>query len=87
VSDGGSLPEVVGDAGEIVRFSSHDVRDRLEEKEFDQNLADSMGRVLRDGGLRERMRHRGIDRVKEFSWERVARQTLDVYEKVRNVNV
>ena len=84
VSDGGSLPEVVGEAGEIVSFSSSDVRDRLEEKEFDTKLASSVERVLHDSGLRERMRQKGFTRVKEFSWKRVAEQTLDVYEKVGN---
>jgi glycosyltransferase involved in cell wall biosynthesis len=62
-----SLPEVVGDAALTM--------DPLDE----QALASAMARVLRDDALREEMRARGIARAAEFSWERTARATLEVY--------
>ena len=35
-----------------------------------------MQKVLRDSGLRRRLSEKGIDRAREFTWERCARETL-----------
>jgi alpha-1,3-rhamnosyl/mannosyltransferase len=45
-------------------------------------MAACMHVVLRDSDLRLRLRQKGIDRAREFTWERCARQTLDVLMKV-----
>jgi glycosyltransferase involved in cell wall biosynthesis len=62
-----SLPEVVGDAGLLV-----DPRD-------DAGLAEALGRLTEDAPLRERLREAGLSRARLFSWDDVARRTVDVY--------
>ncbi|HEY4677994.1 MAG TPA: glycosyltransferase family 1 protein [Candidatus Angelobacter sp.] len=44
-------------------------------------MAACMQKVLRDSDLSRRLRQKGIDRAREFTWERCARQTLDVLIK------
>ena len=65
-----SIPEVMGDAGLL--FKPHDVRD----------LALKMEKVLSDATLRRKMISRGLERAKQFRWENVALQTLNVYQDV-----
>ena len=65
-----SLPEVAGDAALLV--------DPLDVEE----LAAAMERVLGDESLRAELIERGFEQVSKFSWERCARQTLDVLERV-----
>ena len=68
-SDNSSLPEVVGDAGILVDPTDTD------------GWVEAMRRVLTEGGLRDEMVGRGLERAKLFSWEKAARETLAVYEK------
>ena len=70
VSKVSSLPEVVGDAGLLV------------EPEDVEGLTVAMWRVLTDEKVRREMRAKGLKRAATFSWERAARETLAVYEKV-----
>ncbi|MBW8868766.1 MAG: glycosyltransferase family 4 protein [Acidobacteria bacterium] len=65
-----SLPEVVGDAALLVDPYSA------------QAIADGILQVLRSMHLREELRRRGFARVRDFSWERSARQVRSVYEEV-----
>ena len=67
-SDAGSLPEVVGDAGLVVPVGDVDA------------LADAIGRVLADAGLRRSLVERGRHRAETFSWENAATKTIEVYE-------
>jgi len=69
-SNTSSLPEVVGDAA--ITVDPYDV----------EALADAMHRVLSDAALREELRAKGLARAKMFTWEKAARETLAVYEKV-----
>lgn len=64
------LPEVVGDAGLTV--DPYDV----------DGLAKTMYDVLTNDGLREDMTKKGLKRVKTFTWENAAKETLKVYEEV-----
>jgi len=65
-----SLPEVVGDAGLLV-------------DPFDEGaLADAVGRLIDDPGLRRELRERGLSRARIFDWRETARMTLQVYRKV-----
>jgi glycosyltransferase involved in cell wall biosynthesis len=82
VSNGGSLPEVVGGAGEVVSFTTDTVPDRLHDSAFESQLAERMLQILSDAGRRERMRQAGLEHVKQFSWEAVAQKTMDVYTKL-----
>jgi glycosyltransferase involved in cell wall biosynthesis len=65
-----AVPEVVGDAA--LQVSPLDV----------EALADAMERLLRDDSLRSDLRERGLKRAAQFSWEKAARQTVEVYHRV-----
>jgi glycosyltransferase involved in cell wall biosynthesis len=65
-----ALPEVVGDAA--LQVSPLDV----------EALADAMERLLRDDRLRADQRERGLRRAAQFSWDKAARQTAEVYRRV-----
>ena len=69
-SDNSSLPEVVGDAGLLVR----DYRDP-------DAWAAALTRLLTDDPLRADLIEKGRARARLFSWERTARETLRVYEQ------
>lgn len=69
-SDAPCLPEVLGDAA--LFFSPLDV----------SGMADALGRILTDEGLRADLISRGQRRARVFSWERAARQLLAIYERV-----
>ena len=62
-----SLPEVVGDAAVLVK----------PENVFD--IARGIREVLLDADLRANLIRRGHDQAARFSWERTARQVLDIY--------
>src|SRR3712207_2438419 len=65
-----SLPEVVGDAGLLIN-------------PFDEGaLAQAVGRLIDDPGLRRELRERGLGRARLFDWRETARMTLQVYRKV-----
>jgi len=82
VSDGGSLPEVVGEAGEVVKFATNDLSKRKQDVDFEERLADKMVEVLQDKAKLERMRAAGLVQVRKFSWAEVAKKTVEVYERV-----
>ena len=65
-----SLPEVVGDAAEIVN----------PENVFD--IARGMREVLLDRPRRSQLVERGFQQARRFSWERTAQQVLDAYEEI-----
>ncbi len=69
-SDTSSLPEVVGDAGML--FDPLDV----------EAIAAAIQRVMADPGLRAELRQRGLKYSAQFTWDRVARQTIEVYRSV-----
>jgi glycosyltransferase involved in cell wall biosynthesis len=73
VSDGGPLPEVVGDAGSIVS---------LEGNNFVEALANEISSLIQDEPRKQLLREAGLQRVQQFSWNRVAEQTWDVYTKI-----
>jgi len=65
-----SLPEVAGDAAILVNpLDAHE-------------LGEAMVRVLSDEKLREALKAKGFERVKQFTWERTARRTLEVYREL-----
>lgn len=65
-----ALPEVAGDAALLV------------DPENDEELGEAMIRVLYDASLRESLCKKGFERAKQFTWERAAKQTLDVYKEL-----
>ncbi|MCD6290931.1 MAG: glycosyltransferase family 4 protein [Anaerolineae bacterium] len=68
-STASSLPEVAGDAALLV--NPDDV----------EALADAMRRVLTDRALWRRLREAGLARAKKFTWTKMARETVKVYEE------
>jgi alpha-1,3-rhamnosyl/mannosyltransferase len=69
-SDAGSLREVVGDAGVLVRPDDPD------------DIAMGLGWVLGNPSYREALIERGLARAATFSWEHAARETLAIYDRV-----
>jgi len=65
-----SLPEVGGDAALYV--DPHDPRD----------IAEKVQRAVEDSEMREKMIQQGLVRARDFSWQRVAEATLQVYNEV-----
>lgn len=70
-SNNTSLPEVVGDAGLLV------------DPESVASIGEAMSRVVLDTGLREQLRARGLERAKEITWDRCARETHQVLAAFR----
>jgi glycosyltransferase involved in cell wall biosynthesis len=69
-SNAGSIPEVVGDAGEY--FDPHDV----------ENIKKAMEKVLFNQERCLELKALGQQRIKNFSWERCAAETMDIYKKL-----
>ena len=69
-SDISSLPEAAGDAA--VYVDPKDVDD----------IAEKIRKVLEDKELRTSMIKKGHEQLKKFSWEKSARETLEILEKV-----
>ena len=65
-----SLPEVVGDAGLMVDPDDVD------------SLREQLQRLLEDRVFAETLGQRGLARSRLFSWERCAKETFAVYDKV-----
>jgi len=72
-SDASSLPEVVGQAGLMVKATDVEA------------LAQAMQRVLEDNALREEMIARGLQQAKKFTWEKAAAKLLSLYEAISNI--
>jgi glycosyltransferase involved in cell wall biosynthesis len=69
-SNTSSLPEVVGNAAVLVN----------PENVFE--IMRALHRVLLDPAIREKLKQRGYEQVKKFSWDASARQIVRVYEEV-----
>ncbi len=69
-SDVSSLPETVGDAALKINPREPEA------------IAEAVQKILSDGELKKKLVQKGLERVKQFTWERVARETLAVYNVV-----
>ncbi|MCL5666967.1 MAG: glycosyltransferase family 4 protein [Patescibacteria group bacterium] len=74
VSNVSSLPEVAGEAAAY--FDPKDTRD----------LAKAIKAVLSDQSLADRLRQKGKDRLQLFSWEKCAKETLEVLTEKDTAN-
>lgn len=70
LSDASCFPEIAADAAEY--FDPTDIGD----------MADTMIRVASSDSLRDDLRRRGSIRVADFSWEKCARQHIEVYKSL-----
>ncbi|QQG43441.1 MAG: glycosyltransferase family 4 protein [Candidatus Daviesbacteria bacterium] len=68
-SNAGSLLEVGGEAA--LYFDPHNLEEMMEK----------IQQVLNDENLRQELIKKGQQRVKDFSWKKLAKQTLEVYQK------
>ncbi|MCM8764174.1 MAG: glycosyltransferase family 4 protein, partial [Candidatus Omnitrophica bacterium] len=69
-----ALPEVAGNAAILVNPYSI------------EQLVEAMEKVLQNFYTRERMRMEGLKRAKDFSWEKSARQMIEVYHMAMNAD-
>lgn len=69
-SNTSSLPEIAGDAAILVDPTSI------------EQLADGICRVLTEDNLRNSLIKKGLKTASSFSWERAAKETLEVFEAV-----
>ncbi|HEX8684446.1 MAG TPA: glycosyltransferase family 1 protein [Ardenticatenaceae bacterium] len=69
VSNVSSLPEVVGDAGLLVS------------PDDEEEWTEAMYRLLNDSALCQTFSEKGLRRAAQFSWEKAARQHLEVYHR------
>jgi glycosyltransferase involved in cell wall biosynthesis len=66
-SNRGGLPEVVGNAGLTIKLNSN-------------IFAREILKLLESPKLRKRLGLRGVQRAKLFSWEKIAKETLELYQ-------
>jgi glycosyltransferase involved in cell wall biosynthesis len=71
-SDNSCLPEIAGDAALFFDPTSVD------------SIRDVIGRILDDPDLGADLRGRGLRHASQFSWERTAKETLEVYGRFVN---
>jgi glycosyltransferase involved in cell wall biosynthesis len=71
-SNASSLPEVAGDAA--LMFDPRD----------ESAIATAIERLLSDPAEAARLRARGLERAREFTWERTARLTLESYRRANS---
>jgi glycosyltransferase involved in cell wall biosynthesis len=70
ISDRSALPEVAGDAA--LKIDPDDT----------DSIADALYRAITDPALRAALRQRGLEQIRNFSWEKAAKETLEVYNRV-----
>jgi glycosyltransferase involved in cell wall biosynthesis len=67
-----SLPEVAGNAALLV------------DPEDPKAIAEAVSRLMEKPALRAQLVERGLKRAKQFTWEKTARETMAVYERLLN---
>lgn len=70
VTDRGSVPEVVGDAGLYI------------DPDSPESIAHAIGQLLHNTDLREHLQQQGLERAHQFTWAKTARIALDVYHSL-----
>ncbi len=66
----GSVPEIVGDAG------------LLADPKSEESIASQIERILTDEALHEELAAKGLARAAFFSWDKAARECLDLYTEL-----
>jgi len=69
-SNRGAIPEVLGDAAFYVN------------PEDEQDIARGMKLVLENAELKQSLVDKGLEQVRKYSWEKTARQVLQLYQEV-----
>jgi len=71
VSNVSSVPEIAGNSAKLV--------DPMDTK----NISDAMFDFAKDENLRESYRQKGLEQVRKFTWEKCAKETLEVYKSFK----
>lgn len=71
-SSASCLPEVMGDGA--IYFDPYNIDD----------IINTVRRVTQDKELQEELRKKGLKQVSKYSWEKTAKETLDVYNSIKN---
>jgi len=71
VSNVSSIPEIAGDAAELV--NPLDVK----------NITDAMTKLAHDENLKNSYREKGKKQLEKFDWDKCARETLEVYKQFK----
>ena len=58
--------------------------DQLIDPNNPDELADKMYKVLTNKKIKNKLIKKGLARVKQFSWEKCAKETINVYKKLEN---
>ena len=66
-----SMPEVIGKAGILIN------------PDKEQEIAKALKRLLSNKTLQNKLIKKGLERAKNFSWEKCARETVKVYESLK----
>ena len=69
VSNAASLPEVCGDAA--LYCNPHSPKD----------IASKISQLIKDPALQDVLRRKGLERAEQFTWEKTARETLNIIEQ------
>lgn len=69
-SESSSIPEICG-KGNVVFFDPNDY----------QNMAQNIFALYKDKGLQEQLVRNGLERVRNFSWQKMAESTYNVYQE------
>ena len=69
-SDSGEIPHVIGDAGLVFNEGNA------------SELAEKISTIADDPTLYKTFQKRGLERVNDFTWETIAKQTYDVYQNL-----
>jgi len=70
-SNTSATPEICGE-GNALFFDPYNMED----------MSDKMRQIVTDSTLRQRLMERGLERVKQFSWEKMTREVLEVYNLI-----
>lgn len=65
-----SLPEVAGDAAILVNPKDQD------------ELCQAMLNILTDSDLRQKLKNKGLEQAKKFSWKKCAQETVEIYKTI-----
>jgi glycosyltransferase involved in cell wall biosynthesis len=87
VSNGGALPEVVGQSGIVVPFTTNSLDERLHDFDFEQKLSEAIVSLVSNTDTLKNMRDAARRRAELFSWEAVAERTYDVYRRVHHSRI
>ena len=75
VSQTSCLPEICGE-GNAVFFDPYNVAD----------MADKIFQVINSSALQKELRLNGLNRIKAFSWDKTAKETLELYEEILKIS-